>query len=556
MLFPTVDFAVFFVLVFTGSWLLRPRAIAWRWFILLASCVFYLDPFNLTKSFVVVPALLAILGMAVLTVAVTRVVAPDGAEVGSNRTPVPVVGVLVVLAAYVAGNVWLHGAVTAPEDQSWVWLFLLLGIAFVNQTFAKAVYATMGEGRARTAVSRRLVQGAVVVNLATLGVFKYYDWFRESFAFLFSVPFLELVLPIAISFFTFQAISYVVDVGRGELRPIPLLDFCVYLSFFAHLVAGPIVRVGEFAPQLDRRVDPRYVQSGEAFVLIARGMFKKVVISSFVATNLVDPVFGPVGGSVPGDVSRLETLAGVLGYAIQIYADFSGYTDIAIGVALLLGIRFPQNFDQPYRSLSIQDFWRRWHMTLSRWLRDYLYIPLGGNRRGTGRTYLNLWLTMVLGGIWHGAAWTFVIWGAIHGTALAAERWTKLRWSERPQPLGVPPALVRILQWVLTFTIVCAAWVFFRATTAGDAFAVFGLLLGSDVATPTDPATLNTLRLGFAVVIASVAVQFLPTRVGQRAGEVFSRMAPAVQIAALAIGLIVIDALGPEGIAPFIYFQF
>ena len=554
MLFPTVDFAVFFVLVFTGSWLLRPRKAAWRWFILLASCVFYLDPFNVTKSFVVWPALAAIIAMALLTVGVTRAIAPGDAGPGSNRGSIAVGGVIAVLAAYVAGNVWLHGAVTEKPDQSWVWLFLLLGIAFVNQTFAKAVYVSMGEGRSRTAISRRLVQGAVVVNLATLGIFKYYGWFRDSFEFLFSLPFLELALPIAISFFTFQAISYVIDVGRGELSPIPLLDFCVYLSFFAHLVAGPIVRVGEFAPQLDQRVDPRYVRSGEAFVLIARGMFKKVVISSWVAAELVDPTFGPPGGSVPGDTSRFETLMGVLGYAIQIYADFSGYTDIAIGLALLLGIRFPQNFDQPYRSLSIQDFWRRWHMTLSRWLRDYLYIPLGGNRRGVERTYVNLWLTMVLGGIWHGANWTFVIWGAIHGTALAVERFTKLRWAQRPKPVGLPPGLVSILQWTLTFAIVCGAWVFFRASSAGDAFAVFGLMFTSDAPTPAD--AMATLWLGLAIVVASVAVQFLPEQVGRRAGDTFSRLAPALQIVALAVGLVVIDALGPEGIAPFIYFQF
>ncbi|MEZ5134372.1 MAG: MBOAT family O-acyltransferase [Acidimicrobiales bacterium] len=553
MLFPTVDFAVFFVLVFTGSWLLRPRKAAWRWFILLASCVFYLDPFNVTKSFVVWPALAAIIAMALLTVGVTRAIAPGDAGPGSNRGSIAVGGVIAVLAAYVAGNVWLHGAVTEKPDQSWVWLFLLLGIAFVNQAFAKAVYVSMGEGRSRTAISRRLVQGAVVVNLATLGIFKYYGWFRDSFEFLFSLPFLELALPIAISFFTFQAISYVIDVGRGAvthpaaglLRLPELLRPPRRRPDRARRRVRPAARPARRPPvrafRRGVRADrPRHVQEGRHLELGRRRAGRPHLRS---ARRL---------GA--GDTSRFETLMGVLGYAIQIYADFSGYTDIAIGLALLLGIRFPQNFDQPYRSLSIQDFWRRWHMTLSRWMRDYLYIPLGGNRRGVERTYVNLWLTMVLGGIWHGANWTFVIWGAIHGTALAVERFTKLRWAQRPKPVGLPPGLVSILQWTLTFTIVCGAWVFFRASSAGDAFAVFGLMFTSDAPTPAD--AMATLWLGLAIVVASVAVQFLPEQVGRRAGDTFSRLAPALQIVALAVGLVVIDALGPEGIAPFIYFQF
>ena len=191
-----------------------------------------------------------------------------------------------------------------------------------------------------------------------------------------------------------------------------------------------------------------------------------MVISSYVATELVDPVFGaPERPRLSWDL-----LLGVYAYAIQIYADFSGYTDIAIGCALLLGFRFPQNFDAPYRALSIQDFWRRWHMTLSRWLRDYLYIPLGGSRGGVRRTYRNLFLTMLLGGLWHGAAWTFVVWGALHGGYLVGERVVKARWQEARGPDAAPlwPAPVtRALQWFLTFHLVCLAWIFFRADSVG-----------------------------------------------------------------------------------------
>jgi len=307
MLFPTVDFAVFFLVVFTGSWLLRPYKIAWRWFILASSCVFY--------------------------------------------------------------GWW-----------DWNYLMLLFLSIGINWFLGLAVFRSLTPEGERTNASRWIVRIAVVVNLGILGYFKYFDFFvstiadkMRSIGISVDAPILNIILPIGISFFTFQAISYVIDIGRGQWRkPLTLLDFAVYLSFFAHLVAGPIVRASEFAPQLDELPDPRYVRSAEAFMLIFRGMFKKVVISSFLAVQIVDPVFAN-----PNAYGPMAVLWAIYAYAIQIYADFSGYTDIAIGVALLLGIRFPQNFDSPYIALSLQDFWSRWHMTLSRWLRDYLYIPLG-----------------------------------------------------------------------------------------------------------------------------------------------------------------------------------
>ena len=212
------------------------------------------------------------------------------------------------------------------------------------------------------------------------------------------------------SFFVFQAISYVVDTYRRHLRPVSLLDFATYLSFFPHLVAGPIVRVGEFVPQMERPADPREIDAARAFRLIMFGLAKKVIVAEQLAAWIVKPVFDN-----PTQYGAIDNLFGVYAYAIQIYADFSGYTDIAIGLALLLGIRFPQNFNSPYIATTLQDFWRRWHMTLSRWLRDYLYIGLGGNRKGETRTCINLFLTMFLGGLWHGASWTFVVWGTIHG---------------------------------------------------------------------------------------------------------------------------------------------
>jgi D-alanyl-lipoteichoic acid acyltransferase DltB (MBOAT superfamily) len=595
MLFPTVDFAVFFVIVFTGSWMLRPYARAWRWFLLLASGVFYLDPFNpihtegtnfitFNVAVIAATALAGFItsqvlkacfggyeGMTAAEWALARrrqssgVAAAGGddrdgtvvVDTGTDPGPVPlppvsVIAPLVIAAMVIVGDVVISSVFPNRPDQNSRWLFLLIGVALVNQAFAQGIFAALGPTRERTTGSRWLVRIAVIFDLAVLGYFKYLDWFADMWTDLLGRVGVNLdwlpgiVLPIAISFFTFQAISYVIDIGRGELRPISLLDFTVYLTFFAHVVAGPIVRVKEFAPQLNARPDPRFVQSAEAFELIFRGLFKKVVISSYLSAQIVKPVFdAPIG------MSKVEVLFGILGYAVQIYADFSGYTDMAIGLALLLGIRFPQNFDAPYKSLSLQEFWRRWHMTLSRWLRDYLYIPLGGNRVSPSRTYVNLFLTMFLGGIWHGANWTFLVWGAIHGVGMGAERWIKERWAERGA-LGLPKLVVGVLQWLVTFTIVCLAWVFFNAHDIANAFEVLKQLFVGE-------GTVGTSRVTpvlVVVVIGSILSQFVPPEIPARITVAFSKSPPIVQVICGAIGLMLITVLGPEGIAPFIYFQF
>ena len=317
----------------------------------------------------------------------------------------------------------------------WRFVGLLAASTLANHAFARQIDRCSGRSRSTWTA------GAVAANLAVLGWFKYIGFLALSGQSLLNLvglpwrlPLPDVVLPIGISFFTFQALSYVIDTSRGKVRPGSMLDFAVYLSFFPHLVAGPIVRASEFLPQIRRRIDPRKVDAGRAFWLISLGLFKKVVIASYLATKAADPLFG-----FPHQHAGIEALVGVYAYAIQIYADFSGYTDIAIGLALLLGIQFPQNFNRPYSAASLQDFWRRWHMTLSRWLRDYLYIPLGGNRRSRSRTYVNLMLTMLLGGLWHGAAWTFVVWGGLHGAGLAVERWLTEHRASAP-PEGAPLA--------------------------------------------------------------------------------------------------------------------
>lgn len=470
MLFPTIQFALFFVVVLTANWLLLPHRRRWQWFMLAASYLFY--------------------------------------------------------------GAW-----------DWRFVFLIVASTFVNQMAAGAITRASHPRRPRLAVG-----AAVAANLAILGWFKYYGFFASSLINLFGsagvelpLPLLEITLPVGISFFTFQALSYVIDIYRGRKQQAPLLDFAVYLAFFPQLVAGPIVRSSEFMPQLHSPKDPRRVDAGRAFGLIAGGLFKKVVVANTLATSIVDPVFAS-----PGQFSALEVLVAVYGYAVQIYADFSGYTDIAIGVALLMGFRFPDNFHSPYAALSIQDFWRRWHMTLSRWLRDYLYIPLGGNRGTRAATYRNVMITMVLGGLWHGAAWTFVLWGTFHGAVLAWERWRRERPGERGRWESTGGRMWRRL---VTFHLVCFGWVLFRADSMGRVGEMLGRL------TDWGPAPVVT-PVVVALIIGGIGVQYLPSGLRQRLSAAFSRLDPLAQAAALGVFLLLLDGLGPEGVAPFIYFQF
>jgi D-alanyl-lipoteichoic acid acyltransferase DltB (MBOAT superfamily) len=482
MLFPTVTFAIFFMIVLPVSWLLMPRRQRWKLFMLGASYFFY--------------------------------------------------------------GYW-----------NWRFVFLIVASTVINQVFAHRIGVTRSE-RAR----RWLLGSAVVFNLGLLGYFKYYDFFLtsaqntlNSFGLDIAPEIVGITLPVGISFFTFQALSYVIDVYRRTFQAGKLLDFAVYLSFFPHVVAGPIVRAVEFMPQLKERHDPRKVDASRAFFLIFMGLFKKVVIANFLATEIVDTVFAS-----PNQHSSLELLVGVYAYAIQIYADFSGYTDMAIGLALLLGFRFPQNFDRPYTATSIQDFWRRWHMTLSRWLRDYLYIPLGGNRGSPRTTYRNLMLTMVLGGLWHGAAWTFVIWGAIHGTVMCVEHFRRSRQGIRWNADQEPPSRVVTLRkvWIgrfVTFQIVCLAWIFFRAESLDNAIDVLTRIV--DPSHWTDAAPLVTGGVLLAIGVGLLE-QYIPPGVVGRAVARFSMLPPIAQGLVLGLALLVINTLGPRGVAPFIYFRF
>jgi alginate O-acetyltransferase complex protein AlgI len=421
----------------------------------------------------------------------------------------------------------------------WRWVLLLMSSTLVNTVAARVISTAPSQQ-----VRKRALTAAIVFDLGLLGVFKYFGFFvSEVDDFLGALglgsplPIVQIVLPIGISFFTFQAISYVVDVYRGETRSASLGDVAILQAFFPHLVAGPIVRANELLPQLRVPRDPRAVLAGPGLFLVAGGLVKKTVVADELARRVVDPVF-----SDPSAHSGPEVLLAIYGFAAQIYCDFSGYTDLAIGLALLLGFVLPQNFDRPYLALGLQDFWRRWHITLSRWLRDYLYIPLGGNRHGNRQTYRNLMLTMLLGGLWHGAAWTFVIWGGIHGAALSIERWGRENLKGFRMPVW--------LAWFITFQVVCLAWVFFRSPNLDIAFQMLGRVGASG------PSPLVTLPMVF-LTVAAIAVQALPSGWWQRAETWLVARPVAAQGVGFGVLLVVADAaVGQQGVAPFIYFQF
>jgi alginate O-acetyltransferase complex protein AlgI len=382
---------------------------------------------------------------------------------------------------------------------------------------------------------------AVTLDLVVLGLFKYYAFFVTDINDVLGVvsldaplPLMSIALPIGVSFFTFQAISYVVDVQRRLLEPSSTLNVAIYLSFFPHLVAGPIVRAREFLPQLETPRDPRNIALGAACWLIALGLIKKVGIADYLAREVVDPVF-----AVPGAFAAPDAWLALYAYAVQIYCDFSGYTDMAIGIALLMGFTFPQNFDRPYRSKSFQEFWRRWHMTLSRFIRDFIFIPLGGSRGGRLKTARNLMITMLLGGLWHGAAWTFVLWGAFHGAAQVVERELRGR-------IRAPGWLC----WLLVFHLVCLSWILFRASDLSTAWTFVQRLVAPGEATlVTVPAVL--------AIVTVIGLHLVPERPLERIRERFEDFpAPALAAGVLAVILCVAATVPSQGVPPFIYFQF
>ncbi|MFN5615480.1 MAG: MBOAT family O-acyltransferase [Brevundimonas sp.] len=466
MLFPTLEFGLFFVAVFIVAWSLERENGRRKMFLLLASWVFYAQ---------------------------------------------------------------------------WDWRFVGLLIFSAVLNWGVAVLLS----REDMPRKKLLVGLGVAANLLLLGVFKYYGFFVEEAGVLLArlgwerdLPLLEIVLPVGISFFTFQGISYVVDVWRGKTPPArSLLDVMLLMSFFPHLVAGPIVRASDLLPQFERVPRLTRAMATHGMLLIAWGLFKKTVIASELAVNVVDPVFFD-----PSAHSTWDIAAATYAYAVQIYCDFSAYSDMAIGTAALLGYSFPRNFDQPYRANSLQSFWRRWHISLSSWLRDYLYLPLGGGRGGLWSSSRNVMITMLLGGLWHGAAWTFVAWGALHGAVQVIERvWRHFLEGRASVPhwLGV----------ILTFHVVCLGWILFRAESFPLAME---MLAGLARPGPVEVLTPFLLTL----IVGGLAMHWLPPRAVEGLAARL-QAAPSLTLGVLVgLAILLVEAVRPEGVAPFIYFQF
>lgn len=425
---------------------------------------------------------------------------------------------------------------------SGLFFLMLLGTSFIDWNISYWISQTSNR-----AARKALAAVSVLFSLSVLGYFKYANFFLWNWNQMVEGNFqpLDIILPVGISFYTFQSISYVVDVYKKRIKPTSSwIDYLFYLSFFPALVAGPIVRADYFLPQLKKKrpASAENIYGGLWLILI--GIIKKAVIADYIA-QYNDLVFND-----PEVYHGVEALMGVLGYTMQIYCDFSGYSDMAIGIALIMGFRLGINFDSPYQSRNLTEFWRRWHISLSSWLRDYVYIPLGGNRKGTFRTYVNNFLTMLIGGLWHGAAWKFVFWGAMHGVGLAVHK------AFKPLLAKIPDNFLTIfIGWALTFTYVSALWVFFRAADFSDS-----LLILSNIFQDWDwrklPVFWDVRTEWCIMVLLLIVCHFVPSRVTQRLSDLFVRSPWIVKILLFIIVVqLVIEYMGEE-VAPFIYFQF
>lgn len=388
---------------------------------------------------------------------------------------------------------------------------------------------------------------SVVASLGILGYFKYANFFLWNWNAMVEGNFqlLDIILPVGISFYTFQSISYIVDVYKGRVAPTETwLEYVFFLSFFPALVAGPIVRADYFIPQIreNRRATADEVFAG--LWLIILGVIKKALIADYIS-QYNDLIF-----MSPTGYSGFESLMGVIGYTMQIYCDFSGYSDMAIGLALIMGFRLTPNFNFPYKSVNVTEFWRRWHISLSTWLRDYIYIPLGGNRKGTARTYLNNFLTMLIGGLWHGAAWKFVFWGALHGVGLAVHKACK-GWLDR-----LPDnRFVTALSWTATMLFVSSLWVFFRAESWTDSW-----LIIRNIFTNFQPECIlpffETRLLWVTMMAVIIIAHALPEGVWDRAGMWYVRSPWVVKLIVFIIVVQLVIQFMSEEVSPFIYFQF
>jgi D-alanyl-lipoteichoic acid acyltransferase DltB (MBOAT superfamily) len=447
-------------------------------------------------------------------------------------------------------------AATAPTfAESWRWLLLTGAFALAGLAAAMLIERAQGDRRKAWLIA------SLISNLGLLAAFKYFGFFTDGFiaaaqsiGFTVNAPMMQIVLPIGISFYTFQTLSYTIDVWRGEMRPARrLIDFAAYVSFFPQLVAGPIERAKALLPQFAVRRRWNRARAGEGAMLFLWGLYKKTVIADNLAP-IVNAAF-----AAPPETAPALMLLGVLAFAVQIYCDFSGYSDMARGLARLLGFELMVNFDLPYFARTPSEFWRRWHISLSSWLRDYLYVPLGGNRGGRMATYRNLMLTMLLGGLWHGAAWTFIVWGAFHGVILAVYRALSIDTAiERAKGSGA--VIVHVAAWGAMSLLTLVGWTLFRAQSLPDALTAIDRAFRFDsLRTLSDlPEAPLVLSLAAPLILANIANRFFAPWLQGLTGELKTAGAlpRLAHMSAILTLLCSVAFLSAEGQQDFIYFDF
>jgi len=443
-----------------------------------------------------------------------------------------------------------------------LFLFLLIFVTLIDFTCGLLIY------NSRTKFTRKLfILLSIFSNLGILAYFKYTGFFVSTINDLLGTDYKvydflasfsnsalgtsfnisNIILPVGISFFTFQSLSYTIDVYRKKLEPVRnIVDFGFYVSFFPQLVAGPIVRASEFIPQLYAEFHLSKREFSHALFLISKGLIKKIIISDFIATNFIDRVF-----DAPSIYSGFENLMAVYGYGLQIYCDFSGYTDIAIGLGLILGFRLPINFNSPYKAADISDFWKRWHISLSRWLKDYLYIPLGGNRKGKIRTNINLMITMLLGGLWHGASLRFIIWGALHGIGLVINRIWNAIFGERLKSGRIGRALAVFI----TFQFVSFCWIFFRASDM-DSVKIMLKQIFENFSPGSYMTVLPAYSSVFLLMAVGYLIHFLPEKVKESYRGLFIRIPLIAQLLVIMLVAVLLFQMRSTEVMPFIYFRF
>lgn len=432
------------------------------------------------------------------------------------------------------------------------YFYLLAVVTLSDYLLAGLIYRSRQQEPQRKYFRGLLLTLSLLIDLGLLGYFKYTNFFASLILPLLGGHFepMDIFLPVGISFFTFQSLSYTIDIYRGKLQPVQtILDYAFFVSFFPQLVAGPIVRASDFVPQIRRPLLVTDEMRAKGIYFILCGLLKKCVISDYISLNFVDRIFDN-----PSLYSGVENLLGVYGYTLQIYCDFSGYSDMAIGIALLLGFHFPKNFDTPYISTNVSEFWHRWHISFSTWIRDYIYISLGGNRCREWRTHFNLFVTMLIGGLWHGASMNFIAWGAMHGAALSIHKWFRQHVMHRPKDYQ-PQGLHRIGAMLLTFHFIVFTFIFFRCRS----FETSSQMI-TQIFTNFHPELTWQVISGYATVMAVITIGYLshftPASWQAHSVRLLQRGGIILQAIAMIAAIYTVAQFKTSAIQPFIYFQF